>query len=92
MSDEILNLIHKKVEKIAEDVTDLKTSQAVMQLDVSHHVKRSDMLEDLVGHLDEYKIQPLQKEMAQIKGGYKLLGAIGLIISIVLGILKFFRH
>lgn len=83
MSDEILIFIKEKVEKIAEDVNELKTNQAVIQLDVQHHVKRSDMLEDLVQHLDEKRIQPVEKELAELKGARKgVYRFMGLLIAL----------
>lgn len=91
MSDDILNSIHEKVEKIAEDISEIKLNQAVMQLDVKHHIKRSDALEDLVTHLDEAKIQPLQNDVSKIKGAYQLLVILGIIASIAIVFVEWFK-
>jgi len=92
MSDELLNLIHQDVKEIKEAVAEIKTNQAVMQLDVKHHVKRSDMLEDLVTHLDETKISPLQADMNQIKGIYKFVMFLSLLATIALAFIEWFKH
>lgn len=83
MSDDILNLIHDDIKDIKKDVSDIKINQAVMQLDVKHHVRRSDLLEDLVQHLDESRIQPLEKQLAELKGARN--GA-GWIIGTLIGL------
>lgn len=91
MSDEILITIHEDIKEIKKDVSEIKINQAVMQLDVKHHIKRSDMLEDLIQHLDETKITPLQAEMNQIKGIYKFVMFLSLIATIVLVFVEFFK-
>ena len=81
--NEILKSIHDDVKDIKKDVSELKTNQAVMQLDVEHHVKRSDLLEDIVKHLDEQRIQPIEKELAQLKGSRKgMYQLAGLLIAL----------
>lgn len=95
MSDDILNIIHTKIDKIAEDITEIKVGSA-RQVEIANqhektlqtHVKRSDQLENLYHYLDETKIQPLQSDMAQIKGIYKFLGILGVIASIIMVIMK----
>lgn len=89
MSDEILHLIHAKVEKISEDVAELKIGQAVMQEDVKHHIKRSDMLEELLIDVKEKDIEPLKKDMNQIHGIVKFILAVATVIGVLFPI---FRH
>lgn len=92
---DILTLIHEKVEKIAEDVAELKVSsgrqeeiQNQHESTLQDHMKRSDTLEKLYAHLDENKIQPLQQEMSQIHGVVKFIGFLGILASIIVAILK----
>lgn len=93
--DNILNLIYAKVEKIGEDVGELKIS-GVRQEEIQNkhedtlqvHIKRSDMLEKMYNHLDEDKIQPLQNDMAKLHGVGKFIGFLGVIATIILTILK----
>jgi len=79
ISDEItlLNMIHAKIEKISEDISEVKIDQAVMKEDVKHHVKRSDMLEELFVDMKEKDIEPLKKDMTILKTIAKVLMAIG---------------
>lgn len=88
MSDELLEKIYNKVEKIAEDVGELKITSAVHEETLRVHVKRSDTLEALYIDLQEKEIEPIKKDINQIKGGYKLIMLLGTIITVVMGILK----
>jgi len=97
MSDELIKIIHSDVQEIKKtvveiraDISEIKTEQAVMKLDVKHHVHRSDLLEDLVAHLDESRIQPIEKELAEIKGARKSASwIIGTIITLAATIAAF---
>jgi hypothetical protein len=52
MKDETM-LMHilEKLEKTREDIGDIKASQARMEVDVRHHIKRTDLLEETVKEL-----------------------------------------
>jgi len=63
MSDDILSKIYDKVEKISEDVGSIKITQAVMEADVKHHVKRSDMLEEMYTDLKHKDIEPIKTDI-----------------------------
>lgn len=92
MSDDLLNKIFIKVEKISEDVGELKVTSAKQQVSLDLHVKRSNMLEDLVTHIDESKVQPLQAEMSQIKGIYKFIAFLSVLATIALSFIEYFKH
>lgn len=82
MADDILVAIHEDVKDIKKDVSEIKTEQAIMKLDVKHHIHRSDMLEDIVQHLDQNRIQPIEKQLAELKGARKgIYNLIGLLIA-----------
>lgn len=74
MSDELLKIIHNDVKDIKKDISDLKVTSGKQQVSLEEHMKRSDALEDLVNHLDEAKIEPMQADINQIRGIYKFLG------------------
>ena len=52
-----------KIDKIMEDMGALKVDVAVIRVDLNHHIKRTDMLQDIVnnelvpikGHVDQVK-------------------------------------
>ena len=80
MSDELLKLIHEDVKDIKKDISDLKVTSGKQQVSLDEHMKRSDSLEELVQHLDENRIQPIEKELAGLKGArkgiYKFVGTL----------------
>lgn len=88
MSEDILNKIYNKVEKISEDVGELKVTSAIHEETLKLHIKRSDNLETLVNHFKEEDIKPLQKDMSQIQGAAKIVTVLIAAGSLILGIFK----
>lgn len=46
--DNLNQYILQRLDKISEDVGEIKQSQARTETDVRHHIKRTDLLEELV--------------------------------------------
>lgn len=89
--DKILSKIFDKIDKISDDIGELKVTSAKQQVSLDVHIKRSDSLEKIVQHLDEQKIAPLENEMNQIKGIYKFVMFLSLIATIALVFVEFFK-
>lgn len=89
MSDEILKSIHEKVDKIADDMVDIKITQAKQQVSLDEHIKRSNMLEELFLDMKEKDIEPIQENINQLRGAYKLVVFGVSLLSVIFGILKF---
>ena len=92
MSDEILNQIHTKVEKISEDVSDIKIIAAKHDENLKEHMRRTSALENLYDHLDTDKIGPLQADMNQLKGIYKFVIFLSVLATIALTIVEWIKH
>lgn len=90
MSDELLNKIYDRVEKMSEDVVSIKVTQAVMEQDVKHHVRRSDMLEDMYTDLKEKDIDPIKADIHRFKGILQFIAYITGASGIIFGVFKFF--
>lgn len=86
--NDILDKIYSKVEKISDDVTELKITAVKHEETLQTHVRRSDTLEALYHTIKEDDIKPLQKDMSQIQGAAKILTALLAAGSLILGILK----
>lgn len=86
--NDILDKIYSKVEKISDDVMELKITAVKHEETLQTHVKRSDSLETLVNHLKEEDIKPLQRDMSQIQGAAKIITVLIAAGSLILGILK----
>lgn len=76
------NRIHEKLDKITEDINDIKVTMAKNTASLDYHIKRTDDLEMIV--------KKAQKAVFWIEGAMKLLGAIGFLIGAVAGLVKIF--
>ena len=90
MSDELLEKIYNKVEKISEDVGELKITSVLHEETLKTHIRRSDNLEVIISHLKENDIKPLQKDMSQIQGAAKIITILIASGSLIIGLIKFF--
>lgn len=91
MSNDLLNSINKKVDKISEDVGEIKIIAAKHDENLKEHMRRTSALEDLYTHLDEDKIGPLQRDMSRMIGAYQLLVILGILASIALTVIEYFK-
>lgn len=66
--------IDKKLDKIQEDVSEIKTHLAVYNSLLDVHIKRTDILEE--------KIEPLEKHVNMIKGAIALITILATIAAI----------
>lgn len=89
MSDELLNKIDLKVDKISDDITDIKIVQARQETVLEEHIKRSDSLENLYNHLSA-EVHPLKSDVEKIKGAFQLFTVLASVIASILGFLKLF--
>lgn len=71
-----------KLDKIAEDVAEIKTDIALIKKDLAYHIKRTDLLEEIVRFVRDH--------VTRVDGALKLLGLLALIVSIVGGAVKLF--
>lgn len=58
---ELDTILLTKIEKIDSDVSDVKVDIAKIQVDVEHHIKRTDGLQDITTELHTI-VQPLYQE------------------------------
>lgn len=87
MSDEILNKISDKIDKISDDIVEIKVIQAKHDANLENHMQRSDTLESLYKELYG-DVEPLKADINKIKGAAKLVGILSGITTFVLGCLK----
>lgn len=51
MKDEYVVHLLAKLDRVQEDIAEIKASQARMEVDVAYHIKRTNLLEDMVKEL-----------------------------------------
>lgn len=91
MSDDVLNRIELKIDKIDERLNSMDITMVRQQVILEEHIKRSDSNEKMYIHMKEKDIEPLKNDMNQIKGIFKFIGYGSAFISGILGILKLFN-
>jgi hypothetical protein len=91
MSEDMLNKIYNKVEKISDDVGALKVTSAIHEETLQTHIKRSDTLEKMYLDMKEKDIEPIKTDINQFKGVFKFLTGISAVGGFIFGLLKFFR-
>lgn len=85
--------INNKIDRISEDMTDVKVILARQEENISHHIKRTDLLEENVELLrDEMRkdLSPIKRHVQTVNNLLLFIGAAGGIILFLneLGILK----
>ena len=66
--------MESKIDKIQEDVSEIKTHLAVYNSQLEVHIKRSDLL--------EAKLVPVEKHVAMVNGVLKFIGVLATIAAI----------
>lgn len=72
-----------KLDKIQEDVTEIKTHLAVYNEQLKIHIKRSDLLEE--------KLEPVEKHVAMVTGVVKFIGVMTAILGTIAAIIGVLR-
>ena len=90
----IVNAVRDKQESNHQEIDKrLDTIEKVLivqETNLQLHMKRSDNLEKLVEGIREKDIEPVKKHVNMVEGSLKLIGLIGLIVSILTGLFKLF--
>lgn len=88
--EKIETQLSKNHEIVDGRLNNIEKVQAVQEANLKEHMRRSDNLEKIVSDMKEKDVKPVKKHVAMVEGGLKLLGILGLLVSIVGGVLKIF--
>ena len=86
---EVLNKILEKLDKIQDDITDMKIIQARQEENISEHIHRTNLLEESSEVLYE-EITKIKLHNSQVSGIFKAIGMISTLVTITMGVLKLF--
>lgn len=81
---EKLDIIHKKLDELAEGQTTIAVTLGRMEVDVRHHVQRTDILQE--------SVKPLTRRYEQVTGMLKLSGWVLALLAAADGILTIWEH
>lgn len=94
-NDELLNRMLDKQDVMNGDINDIKVS-------LQYHIKRTNLLEELVDTNKsecqallkkiDAEIQPVKTHVAVVNAALKMLGALSIVIGIISGILKIISY
>lgn len=87
MADELFKNISDKLDKISDDMTDIKVTIAKQQVSLDDHIKRTNMLEESVEFLYD-EIKPIKLHVSQVSAILKFLGIVASGITAIVGVLK----
>jgi len=86
----IADKLYEKVEKISEDIGEMKVTLAKQESNIDHHIKRTDLAEESIGLLRQ-DLEPIKLHVRKIKFTAEILGyvaAIASFVAIVIGIIN----
>lgn len=72
--------IEEKLDKIGEDLNEIKLTQTEQAKDLKYHIKRTDLIEN--------QLIPLVAAKHKIDGAFKVIGIIATIVGFVIGVAK----
>lgn len=85
-----LDKFDEKLDNIKEDQSEIRRVQAEQAKDITHHIKRTDLLEvQITGIAD--KVEPLKEHLARLKGIAWFLTAVGAVSATVIGVLEYLK-
>lgn len=98
MTDEKL---HEKIDKIAEDIVDLKVIAVKLEENLKYHILRTDLAEENIKLLrkeiqqkeDELRIliKPIEKHVQYVDVGLKIAGGLFAITSFLVGLFEVYK-
>lgn len=81
--------LEHKLDKISEDIAEIKIVQAEQAKDLKYHIRRTDLSEDRLEHI-EAKILPILETKHKLDGAFKLIGIVASIVAFIVSVLQIF--
>jgi len=81
--------IYEVLDKISEDISDLKVTAAKQEENIKEHIRRTEIAEENLD-LIRKEIEPLKEHVIVINGFLKIVGAISVIVGSVAGMIRIF--
>lgn len=86
--------------QIAEDIGEIKVTLARQEESLRHHIRRTELAEEAISlnrkHLDiaieklNKDFEPVKSHVQLINSGFKIVGGVSVLVSIIAGIVKIF--
>lgn len=79
--------MEKKLDKIADDMADIKIDIAEIRKDINYHIMRTDIAESRIEMLRN-ELRPVEVHVERMNGALKLLGVLSLIAGLIAAVAK----
>ena len=86
--DKRFDKLEEKLDKIAEDIGEMKVVQASQAKDLKYHIMRTDLSETRINTIED-RLMPLIKIKTKIEGTFQFLGVVGACCGFVFSAVKF---
>lgn len=70
-----LERIENKLDKVIDDIGNIKETTAKQQVSLDYHIKRTDLLEE--------KLEPVEAHVHMISSMFKIVGGIAVVAGII---------
>ena len=74
--------LEEKLDKISENITDIKVVQAEQAKDLKYHIKRTTQIEE--------KLMPLHYLKVKVDAVFKVMGMVASFVAFCFGVIKLF--
>lgn len=78
----------KKLDKIADDISEIKTQLAVYNEQLKYHIKRSDQADSAIKLLEE-RVKPVEKHVIFLNNVSKFIALIASVVVFIATIYKY---
>ena len=82
--------IYEVLDKISDDVSELKVTSAKQEENLKEHIRRTEIAEENL-ELIRKEMQPLKEHVIVINGVLKIVGAVSVVVGSIAGIVRMFE-
>jgi hypothetical protein len=83
MSDDRLDRIESKIDKIVEHIGSVDVTLAKQEVSLAEHIRRTALIED--------KLKPVESHVHMVNGAFKLVGLLSTVAGILTVLWKVFK-
>ena len=86
--DKIERILEESIKETDKRLDRIEKVMIIQESNLDKHMERSSHLESIIEKMEETDLRPLRRHVSMVEGGLKLLGILGLIITMLGGVIK----
>ncbi len=83
--------IEDKIDRISNKIETINITLVKQESNLQEHMRRTDIAEANLALLKE-ELSPIKTHISKVEGGLKLIGIIGILVSMILGIIEIIKY